>query len=142
MKSRLRVNSNAQTPALWGDLEVGSYAVGFKFIYQQDYSRDWNVAEDSNGYPLAIGRGRPVRISVCYPAKRQSNAPKMLYRDYMPSAAPNGAFMELNGLLEKRDVGNLRANLKSPARIQRAAQQIKGREGETVTLFVSVSVFP
>jgi len=37
----------------------------------------------------------------------------MLYRDYMPSATPNGAFMELNGLLEKRDVGNLRANLKA-----------------------------
>ncbi len=80
--------SNAQTPALWGDLEVGSYAVGFKFIYQQDYSRDWNVAEDSNGYPLEIGRGRPVRISVWYPAKRQSNAPKMLYRDYMPFSRP------------------------------------------------------
>ena len=27
--------SNAQTPALWGDLEVGSYAVGFRFIFRR-----------------------------------------------------------------------------------------------------------
>ena len=105
--------SNAQTPVLWGNLESGSYGVGFKFIYQQDYSRGWKVTEDSNGYPLATGRGRPVRISVWYPAKRQGNAPKMLYRDYMASTARNAAFTELNSLLEKRDVGNLRANLKA-----------------------------
>jgi pimeloyl-ACP methyl ester carboxylesterase len=105
--------SQAQTPDLWGELESGAYGVGFKFIYQQDYSRGWKAKEDSNGYSLATGRGRPVRISVWYPAKRQTNNPRMLYRDYLPSTAQNAAFTELNRLLEKRDVGNLRANLKA-----------------------------
>ena len=79
--------SNAQTLALSGELEAGSYGVGFKFIYQQDYSRGWKATEDSNGYPQAEGRSRPVRISVWYPAERQTNNLKMLYRDYMPSTA-------------------------------------------------------
>ncbi|HEY0079574.1 MAG TPA: tetratricopeptide repeat protein [Pyrinomonadaceae bacterium] len=106
-------SANAQTPVLWGNLESGSYAVGFKFIYQQDYSRVWKATEDSNGYPQATGRGRPVRISVWYPAKRQANNPRMLYRDYLHATAQSAAFAELNRLLEQRDVGNFRANLKA-----------------------------
>jgi len=104
--------ANAQTPALWDDLKSGSYPVGFRFIYKYDYSRSWKAKEDANGYPQAESRGRPIRISVWYPAKSSVNASRMLYRDYIPATAKDAGFAELNSLLEKRDVGNLRANLK------------------------------
>ena len=104
--------ASAQTPALWGDLKSGPYPVGFRFIYEYDYSRGWKAKEDVNGYPQAESRGRPIRISVWYPAKSRVNASRMLYRDYMPSTAKDASFAELNRLLEKRDVGNFRANLK------------------------------
>jgi tetratricopeptide (TPR) repeat protein len=104
--------ANAQVPALWGDLKSGSYPVGFKFIYQFDYSRDWKATEDANGYPQAESRGRPVRVSVWYPARSSANASRMLYRDYMPATSKDARFAELNLVLEKRDVSNLRESLK------------------------------
>jgi Platelet-activating factor acetylhydrolase, isoform II len=105
--------SAAQTPALWGALDPGPYDVGFTFIYKQDHSRGWKAKEDTNGYPQGETRRRPIRISVWYPGRRQSNAPRMFYRDYMPLRARSEVFSELNNLLKKRDVGNLRANLKA-----------------------------
>ena len=104
--------ANAQAPALWGDLQSGSHPVGFRFVYKYDYSRSWKAKDDANGYPQAEGRGRPIRISVWYPAKIRANAPSMLYRDYMPSTAEDAVIAEMNSLLEKRDAENLRANLK------------------------------
>lgn len=103
--------ASPQTPALWGDLTSGPYHVGFRFIYRYDYSRGWKATEDANGYPQAEGRGRPIRISVWYPAKNRANATRMLYRDYMPPANGDSVFAELNRLLEGRDAANLRANL-------------------------------
>src|SRR5919202_1366622 len=103
--------SAAQTPALWGNLDHGPYDVGFRFIYKQDYSRGWKAKEDANGYPQGETRGRPIRISVWYPAKSQTNAPRMLYKDYMPSGAEGAVFAELNAVLAKRDIDNLRSNL-------------------------------
>ena len=105
----------AQTPPLWGDLKSGSHAVGFKFLYRHDYSRNWKAMEDANGYPQGGERRRPIRINVWYPARNQSNASRMLYRDYMPSVAIEAAFTELNGLLENRDVDNLRRNIEGEA---------------------------
>ncbi len=104
--------SAAQTPALWGHLNSGPYEVGFRFIYQQDYSRGWRAKEDANGYPQGETRGRPIRISVWYPAKTRAHAPRMLYKDYMPSGAVGAIFAELNASLAKRDIDNLRSNLK------------------------------
>jgi dienelactone hydrolase len=104
--------ASAQSPALWGALKSGSYPVGFRFIYKFDYSRGWKAKEDANGYPQAESRGRPIRVSVWYPAKNRANASRMLYRDYIPSTAEDSVFAELNKLLAKRDADNLRANLK------------------------------
>ncbi|HEX8651578.1 MAG TPA: tetratricopeptide repeat protein [Pyrinomonadaceae bacterium] len=104
--------ANAQTPALWGDLKSGSYPVGYRLIYKFDYSRGWKAKEDANGYPQAESRGRPIRVSVWYPAENRAHASRMLYRDYMPSTAEDSVFAEMNGLLAKRDFGNLRSNLK------------------------------
>ena len=104
-------HTKAQTPASRGGLKSGSYPVGFRFIYKYDPSRGWKAREDANGYAQSEGRGRPVRISVWYPATVRTSAPGMSYRDYMPATGENSVFAELNRLLEKRDAANLRASL-------------------------------
>ena len=106
------LHCQAQTPSLRGNLNYGSYDVGFRFIYKRDFSRGWKAKEDANGYPQGDGRGRSVRISVWYPAKRQPGASRMLYKEHMPTDAREAIFAELNSLLAKRDIDNLRSNLR------------------------------
>lgn len=101
----------AQVPDAWGGLERGPHAVGFRFVYRLDHSRNWRATEDAEGYPRGGRRGRPVRVSVWYPARARAGAAPMLYRDYMPATAAGAEFAELNRLLQKRDAANLRASL-------------------------------
>ncbi|HJW94938.1 MAG TPA: hypothetical protein VJ901_15090 [Thermoanaerobaculia bacterium] len=72
----------AATPATWGHLQKGPYAVGYKLLDQYDYTRPYWTAADLEGKPRTIERARPMRISVWYPAK-ESNAPFMTMGDYL-----------------------------------------------------------
>ena len=102
----------AQKASLWGDLEPGPYAVGFKIIYRYDYSRNWKPKYDSDK-SLQFGvRARPMRISVWYPARNQGSARRMSYKDYVHFDAKDAVFSELNRELERRNVSSLRQVLK------------------------------
>src|SRR5689334_15081235 len=61
----------APAPApLWGSLRAGPHAVGFRTIYRFDRSRTWQA---TRGQAVAFApdlAGRPIRISVWYPAVR------------------------------------------------------------------------
>lgn len=103
--------ARSQTRAARGGLEPGPHAVGFRFVYRLDYSRNWRATEDAAGYPRGERRGRPVRVGVWYPARARAGAARMLYRDYMPATAGGAEFAELNRLLAKRDAANLRASV-------------------------------
>jgi tetratricopeptide (TPR) repeat protein len=72
----------AVTPASWGHLQKGPYAVGYKLIDRYDYTRPFWTAADLDGKPRTIERARPMRISVWYPAK-ESNTPFMTMGDYI-----------------------------------------------------------
>ncbi|HUQ99627.1 MAG TPA: hypothetical protein VM166_09255 [Gemmatimonadaceae bacterium] len=58
-------------PLLWGDLKQGSYPVGFMVLNRRDESR-----RDS------AGSGRPIQISVWYPARNAVSGDAMQFRDY------------------------------------------------------------
>jgi len=107
----IAASSLAHAQSLFDNFEFGARGVGFKFIYKTDYTRTWKATEDINGYSQSENRGRPIRVSVWYPAKNSANAARMFYKDYMPASAKDIFFAELNGLLAKRDINNLRANL-------------------------------
>lgn len=63
---------------LWGQLEPGPYAVGFRQIEGYDHSRLHRLPVDLTG-ALADGeRARPIRISVWYPAEPADRAPLTL----------------------------------------------------------------
>ena len=92
-------------PPFWGGLSAGPYAVGFKTLYQFDRTRTWRT---TRGYekPFAPDlSGRPIRISVWYPALLNTRSRQLHFSDYV---RPNGppAFAELNTILELREKGS------------------------------------
>jgi len=70
----------ADRPRLWGTLEPGRYAVGFRQLLLRDVSRPALAAED--GARVAAGRGRQMEIAIWYPA-RPTTRRAMPYGEYI-----------------------------------------------------------
>ncbi|MEO8191693.1 MAG: hypothetical protein ABI682_15275 [Acidobacteriota bacterium] len=87
------VASQARSP-LWGDLEPGPHAVGFRQLERYDYSRVHRLARDLDGRPRAGERARPIRVSIWYPAEPSSRAP-LTWGDYAAMAAGEERFGSL-----------------------------------------------
>ena len=81
MKSLLIVSSPegafAQSPPLWGDLESGSYAVGFKIIDERDYSRAYRPKQKYNDGRESEERARSIQTSIWYPARKTTSLSPM-----------------------------------------------------------------
>jgi dienelactone hydrolase len=76
---------------LWGDLKPGPYAVGFRTIYDVDASRQFGTTT-----------GRPIRISIWYPATPNPASHPMRYGDYLHYDGPAN-FRDVDAALEKAD---------------------------------------
>ena len=81
---------------LWGQLVAGPYAPGYTTRFVIDRSRTW--ASPSEGRPG--DRGRPIRISMWYPAV--ASTATMRIADYVHPGAP-AKFGAAEGALEHRD---------------------------------------
>jgi dienelactone hydrolase len=91
------------TTVLWGSLDHGPYAVGYRVIYAFDKSRTWHLSRTSSepGFSPDV-LGRPVRISVWYPAI--TGGRKMRMTDYIHNRAPAPeTFRTAEAAIEKRD---------------------------------------
>lgn len=89
-------------PPLWGELSPGPYAVGFRAVYAFDRSRTWRV---TRGYEKGFSPdpdGRPIRVSVWYPATVSPGSERMRYEDYITLPAPK-EFADLESAMERRD---------------------------------------
>lgn len=78
---------------LWGELQPGPYAVGFRSLYQLDPAR-WYDPE----YPLDANaprakKPRPIFIAYWYPA-RDFSARRLLFSDYLDAHSPAPAVAE------------------------------------------------
>ena len=73
----------APAPPPWGKLAPGPYTVGFRSLWQLDYSRVYNtVFDDKTTY--ASGKApRPILINIWYPAERSNDLAPMPHRDYL-----------------------------------------------------------
>jgi hypothetical protein len=81
----------AKSPPLWGKLVPGSYKVGFRTVWQLDYSRRYNTTfADKTTYATSKAP-RPILINMWYPAKVAGNGKTMRHRDYLDvrSAEPS-----------------------------------------------------
>src|ERR1700681_380517 len=95
----------SQTP-FWGSLSAGPYAVGFKTIYQFDHTRTWRTTREYEKPFAPDLNGRPIRISVWYPAIRNARSRQMRFADYVRPGGRTDApqeFAELNQILELRE---------------------------------------
>src|SRR5947209_4356238 len=72
----------AATPPIWGPLQPGPYAVGYRLLDRYDYTRPYWIPRDLQGRLRTFERARPMRISVWYPAT-PSNALAMTLGDYI-----------------------------------------------------------
>ena len=75
--------ASAPSPPLWGKLSPGPYSVGFRSVWQMDYSRKYNtVFDDKTTY--APGKApRPILINMWYPAEGSDELKPMPHRDYL-----------------------------------------------------------
>lgn len=77
----------AASPPLWHELTPGKYAVGFRSVWQKDYSRTYDTAF-GDGTAYAPGKApRPVLVNVWYPADRAAGAAPMPHGDYLKIAS-------------------------------------------------------
>jgi len=92
---------------LWGDLQPGPYAVGFKTIEKHDYLRPVGPILDYFGTPLAGERSRPIQICIWYPAEVTPDGMRMVYGEYaFPYPEDDGFINALSGL-QNRENGYL-----------------------------------
>jgi hypothetical protein len=82
----------------------GSDRVGFRTVWQLDYSRRYNTTfADKTTY--ATGKApRPILINISYPAKAAGNGKTMRHRDYLDVRSAEASLARQRGLL-----GSLRA---------------------------------
>jgi dienelactone hydrolase len=76
---------------LWGQLEAGPYAVGYRVMYARDVTRPWGGAH-----------GRPIRIALWYPAASGGGSETMRYVDYLHYDGPE-EFRDLDEPLDAND---------------------------------------
>jgi dienelactone hydrolase len=96
-------SKDAPSP-LWGGLDPGPYGVGFRVIHAMDRSRTWDPNPDSSARE---GFGRPVRISLWYPAPPKGVGSGMRYQEYVHVVSPGFSFARLDSLLEARNIESL-----------------------------------
>lgn len=101
--SLLGLAAYSQTSPIWGNLKKGKYEVGFKAMYEFDYSRLYHGPHPVTGKSFPGEAARPVRMFVWYPAVYASDAKKMQYKDYINVKPENAAFDEFNEALRKYD---------------------------------------
>src|SRR5688572_22257719 len=64
----------AAAPTIWGGLEPGPHAVGFRQLERLDPARPFWMPRTLDGKPRDRERARPIRISVWYPAAAATGA--------------------------------------------------------------------
>jgi pimeloyl-ACP methyl ester carboxylesterase len=85
--------------SLWGNLEAGPHAAGFTQLERYDASRPYRTARTLDGVPRVGERGRPIKVSVWYPAAltaAEAAAAPLTFGDYADMTAGETRF-ELHG---------------------------------------------
>jgi hypothetical protein len=103
----------AQSPPLWGKLSPGSYGVGFRTVWQLDYSRRYNTTfADKTTY--ATGKApRPILINIWYPAKAAGNGKTMRHRDYLDVRSAEPSLAKFSGALSDYVLGSYAQELQA-----------------------------
>jgi len=95
--------SAAAGSPLWGPLEPGRYAIGFRQLERYDYSRQYRPARRLDGKPRTGERARPMRISIWYPAGAvPPGSQPLTFGDYVGMIAGEDRFGPLSDMERAR----------------------------------------
>lgn len=98
----MSVSINAKTSPIWGDLQKGVHAIGFKVIYATDYSRGADKTYNDMGDRIKVDAFSLVQINLWYPAKK-SRKDRMKVLDYIYKANQVKSSKDLSNQ-EKKDI--------------------------------------
>ena len=87
---------------LWEGLAPGRHAVGYRSELLVDSSRTWRVTRSYTRPFSPDSLGRPIRLSVWYPARPAPGARRMQFGEYSRTTAPP-AFADYMDALRRRD---------------------------------------
>jgi dienelactone hydrolase len=76
-------SAKAQSFPLWGNLQPGSYPVGYRSAIVPDRSRIFIPERNYEGKLYTGGRARPLLIQFFYPAQVSPTVSHMIYSDYL-----------------------------------------------------------
>lgn len=91
--------------ALWGSLSPGPYGIGYRVIFGSDRARTWRVTRAHEMPFSPDSNGRPVRVSIWYPAVARPSSSVLRIADYVHVTGGPSYFAEANAALERRDHG-------------------------------------
>ncbi len=94
--------TSAKPPDIWGDLDSGPYAVGFKTIEKYDYSRSYGPKYDYFGNKLDRELARPIQVVIWYPAEAEKDAMTMTFAEYTFPYPEDSRFMDFLAALQVR----------------------------------------
>ncbi|MCE9670560.1 tetratricopeptide repeat protein [Myxococcus stipitatus] len=97
---------------LWGDLAPGPHAVGYQVLHRFDTSRTWAATHPYGKDFTPDLSGRPMRISVWYPAARATGR-KLRFEDYFRAGTAPKGFAAIEALLAERDGGTHERNFRA-----------------------------
>jgi pimeloyl-ACP methyl ester carboxylesterase len=92
-------------PQLWGDLQAGPFAVGFRTVFRYDNSRTWKLTRGNDGSFSPDLSGRPIQINIWYPATMDNSAQRMRFADYVDQSSAE-TFENLNSVMKQRNRGD------------------------------------
>jgi len=101
----------AETPAIWGDLTPGPYAVGVRTIEQYDHSRTYMPKTNYFGEKIGGVRDRPVQACLWYPAEYSGDEMRMNYGEYVFPYPEDDRFFELLAGIQNREIQALFATI-------------------------------
>lgn len=95
----LTCNAHADGHPLWGDLPTGDYKVGFRSVWEFDYSRAYDTTFNDKTSYAKSKTPRPILINMWYPTKDRRAGKAMRHRDYLDLPKSNPQINKLSAAL-------------------------------------------
>lgn len=111
-----------QAFTLWGSLQPGPHAVGFKTVFAYDTSRPPLLADRDNKAIVPVPPGRQMQLGVWYPARHVGRKSFLRYKHYVHLSAQELKFSSLS--LTQREQ-SVQAFMKEPLTLGASADKLK-----------------
>ncbi len=92
------------SPPVWGDLEPGEHAIGFRTMETYDDARTMRAKRDYFGNPVEGERARPLQALIWYPAVATPDAVLMTLGEYVFPNPEDERFFRIIAAVQNREL--------------------------------------